>query len=62
MRGSYEVVSGIVFGLVAIAQAVRAFNQWPLQVGQFQIPVGVSWVVCAISAALCTWAFQSREK
>ena len=61
MRGQYAVVSGTVFGLVAIAQAVRALNQWPVQVGPFQIPVLASWLVCIIAAGLCVWAFRSRS-
>ena len=60
MRGSYAVVSGIVFGLVAIVQAVRAFNQWPVQIGPLQIPVVASWAICAIAVGLCVWAFRSR--
>jgi hypothetical protein len=59
MRGNYIVISGIVFGLVAIAQAVRALNQWSLQVGPFQIPVFASWAACLVAAALCIWAFRS---
>jgi len=62
MRGNYAVVSGIVFGFVAIAQAVRVFNQWPLQVGPLHIPVFVSGVICVISAGLCIWAFRSRRE
>lgn len=60
MRANYEVVSGTVFGLVAVAQAVRALEHWPLQVGPFQIPVEASWMVCAIAVGLCFWAFRSH--
>jgi hypothetical protein len=60
MRGKYVVVSGIFFGLIAIVQAIRAFNQWPIQVASLQIPVWFSWVAAAVAASLCLWAFRSK--
>ena len=39
MQGNYVRVSGVVFGVVAIVQALRLFNQWPVQVGPFAVPV-----------------------
>jgi hypothetical protein len=60
MRNAYPVVSGVVFGLLAVLQAVRAFNAWPVQVSTFQVPVAASWVVAVIAASLCIWAFRSR--
>lgn len=61
MRDSYKFVSGIIFGLVAIVQAVRVVNQWPVQVGPFAIPIWFSLVAVAFAAGLCIWAFASRR-
>jgi hypothetical protein len=33
MRDTYRLVSGIVFGVVAIFQLVRGINEWPVQIG-----------------------------
>lgn len=60
MRGNYIIVSGMFFGLIAILQAVRAFNQWPIQVASLQIPVWFSWAAAVMAATLCLWAFRSR--
>jgi hypothetical protein len=60
MRGNYVVVSGALFGLIALVQAVRAINDWPLQVASVQVPVLASWVAAAVAASLCLWAFRSR--
>jgi hypothetical protein len=61
MRNAYPVVSGVVFGLLALLQAVRAFNHWPVQVSTFQVPVLFSWVVAVVAGCLCVWAFRSRR-
>jgi hypothetical protein len=61
MRNTYLLVSGIVFGMVALLQFVRAINQWPVQVQAFVVPIWFSWIAGALTALLCVWAFRSRE-
>jgi hypothetical protein len=60
MSNKYVVVSGAIFGAVAVLQAVRALNQWPLQVGTLEIPVWASWIAMVVAGGLCAWAFRSR--
>ena len=62
MPSKYVVVSGVLFGVIAVVQAVRALNQWPAQVGGFDIPVWVSWVAMVVAGSLCVWAFRSDDK
>jgi len=58
----YAVVSGVVFGVVAILQAVRALYQWPVNVGDVEIPVWGSWVAVLVAGGLCLWAFRSGPR
>lgn len=60
MSKNYIVVSGLVFGLVAVAQATRALLAVPVHIGSFEVPVLVSWIVAAATGGLCIWAFRSR--
>ena len=62
MSNKYVVVSGAVFGAVAVLQAVRALNQWPLHVGTLEIPVWASWIAMVVAGGLCAWAFRSRGR
>ncbi|MDQ2870741.1 MAG: hypothetical protein M3S32_08360 [Acidobacteriota bacterium] len=59
VRNGYRTISGIVFGLIAIGQAIRAAMQVSLQVGTTAIPVWVSWVAVLVAGTLCIWAFRS---
>ena len=61
MRGNYALVSGAIFGIVALLQALRAFNQWAVQIGSLDVPVWVSWAATVVAGGLCAWAFQSRR-
>ena len=62
MPSRYVVVSGVLFGVIAVLQAVRALNQWPVHVGGFEVPVWVSWVAMVVAGSLCVWAFRSGHK
>jgi hypothetical protein len=59
MPSRYVVVSGVIFGVVAVVQAARALSQWPVHVGGFDVPVWVSWVAMVVAGSLCVWAFRS---
>jgi hypothetical protein len=63
MQGSgYRTISGMVFGLIAIGQGIRAAMQVPVQVGATSIPVWVSWVAVVVAGSLCVWAFRSTAE
>ncbi len=57
---TYVVVTGVLFGVIAVVQAVRALNQWPVRVGAVEVPVWVSWIAMVVAGSLCVWAFRSR--
>ena len=61
MRSRYVVVSGLIFGLMALAQLLRAVNQLPVQVGEVEIQIWVSWVAVVVAGSMCAWAFASRK-
>ena len=62
MQSKYAEVSGTIFGVVAAVQAIRALNQWPVQIGSFAVPVWFSWIAFVVTGCLCVWAFKSRRR
>jgi hypothetical protein len=61
MSSRYVVVSGVIFGLIALAQLYRAVAQVPIQVGGTEIPVWVSWAAVVLIGSMSIWAFASRK-
>lgn len=61
MNGRYVVVSGVIFGFMALAQLLRVVNQVSIQIGSVEIPVWASWVAVVVAGSLCAWAFTSRK-
>jgi hypothetical protein len=51
----FIAITTLIFILVALAHAFRLYQQWPLQVGPYAIPVYVSWFGLAIAAVLAIW-------
>ena len=62
MRDTYRLVSGIIFGVVAIIQIIRAVSEWPVQIGPYAIPVWFSWVAFVVAGALCVTAFRTQRR
>jgi hypothetical protein len=62
MSRTYAVVSGLIFGLVALLQAARAVADLPVTVGSTHIPVFASWIAALVAAGLCVWAFSSAKR
>ena len=65
MQSTYALVSGVIFGVVAVIQAIRAFrafNEWPVQVGPFAVPLWFSWIALIVAGSLCVWAFRSARR
>ena len=54
----YCVVSGGLFGLVALAHLLRILNGLPVQVDTTVVPMLVSWVGLIVPAGLAIWAFR----
>jgi hypothetical protein len=60
MTGSgYRIISGVLFGLIALGHGIRAALQVPATLGSTPIPIWVSWAAVVVAGALCVWAFRS---
>lgn len=56
----YEIVSGILFSIIALAQLTRTLLAWPVQVAGFAVPVWASGIAFLITGSLAVWAFRSK--
>ncbi len=56
-RQIYLLISGVIFGLVAIMHLLRIINAWSFQIGPIDIPMWMSYGGIVIPALLCAWAF-----
>jgi uncharacterized membrane protein (DUF2068 family) len=59
---SYMVISGTIFGVMAVLHLLRAVNHWPFQLGLWTLPLWASWSAAVVGASLCLWAFRLLNK
>ena len=59
---AYFVISGTIFGLVAVAHLLRVIYQMPVQAGDWAFPMWLSWGGLVVAGALCVWAFRLVRK
>jgi hypothetical protein len=62
-RKSYLVISGVIFGVVAVLHLARLIYQSPVRVGEWAAPMWPSWAGMVVAGILCLWALSLlREK
>jgi len=59
---TYLIVSGVLFGLITIAQLLRLIFQVPVQVGTLNVPMWPSVLALILVLSLCIWAFRLASK
>ena len=59
---AYLLISGVIFGVVALLHLLRIINAWTVQLGPWVVPMWVSWAGLAIPALLCVWAIRLAVK
>ncbi len=55
---AFFIVSGIIFGLVALLHALRLALHWQVMINRREIPMWISVGGLVIAAGLCFWAFR----
>ena len=61
MPSKYLVVSGAIFGVIALLQAVRVVYQWPVQIADVDVPLWVSVAGAAVAGGMSIWAFVCAQ-
>ena len=49
---TFSVVAGVIFGLVALLHLVRIYMGWTVVIGDWTVPMWVSWVGLVVAAGL----------
>lgn len=57
-KKAYLIISGSIFGFVALGHLCRSVSHWPIRIGTWEAPLWVSWPALAVAATLSIWAFR----
>lgn len=50
--------AGFIFGIIAVLHALRLINAWDAIIGNYIVPMWLSWVAVVVSGLLCISAFK----
>lgn len=58
----YFILSGGLFGLIALVHLLRLVNQTPAQLGSWPVPMWLSWLALIVPGFLCVWGLRLGAK
>ena len=61
-RQTYFLISGAVFGLVALGHLFRLVNHSPVLIGTWPVPMAGSWAGLIVAGLLSCWGFALKSK
>ncbi|HKH84639.1 MAG TPA: hypothetical protein VKA25_13200 [Gemmatimonadales bacterium] len=54
----YLLVSGALFGIIALAHLHRLVRHWPIDIAGHMVPLSVSWLGPLLATSLSVWALR----
>jgi hypothetical protein len=49
---TFTLLAGVVFAIVALLHLLRIYMAWPVVIGDWTVPMWVSWIALVVAAAL----------
>ena len=57
----FHLITGIIFALVALLQALRLYMAWPVMIGGWNAPMWISWIALVVAGGLSYFAFTLKS-
>lgn len=59
---TYLLISGVLFGIVALAHVLRLASGWQVQIGPLSVPLWISVIGAIVPGTLSAWAFNLARR
>ena len=59
---AFSIVAGLIFTLVALFHLVRIFMEWTVIIGDWSIPMWVSWIALVVAGGLALLGLRLSER
>ena len=57
----FHLITGIIFALVALLQALRLYMAWPVMIGGWNAPMWISWIALVVASGLSYFALTLQS-
>ena len=59
---TFSLVAGVIFAVVALFHLVRIFLEWTVIIGDWSIPMWVSWISLVVAGGLALLGLRLSER
>ena len=58
---TFSIAAGVIFAVVALFHLVRIYMGWPVMIGDWSVPMWLSWIGLIIAGGLAFFGMQPRN-
>jgi hypothetical protein len=58
----FSIVAGLIFTLVALFHLVRIYMSWPVDIGDWSVPMWFSWISLVVAGGLAFFGLRLAER
>jgi hypothetical protein len=51
-RKTFTLLAGVIFAIVALLHLLRIYMAWPIVIGDWTVPMWVSWIALIVASGL----------
>lgn len=55
---TFSIAAGVIFAVVALLHLVRIYMGWPVMIGDWSVPMWVSWIGLVVAGGLAFFGFK----
>jgi len=59
---AFSLVAGVIFVVVALFHLVRIFMEWTIVIGNWSVPMWVSWIAFVVAGGLALLGLRLSER
>ena len=59
---AFSLVVGVIFAVVALFHLVRIFMEWTIVIGNWSVPMWVSWIAFVVAGGLALLGLRLSER
>jgi hypothetical protein len=55
---TFSIVAGVIFAVVALLHLMRIYMNWPIEIGNWSVPMWVSWTGLVVAGGLAFFGLR----
>jgi hypothetical protein len=61
-RRTFTLLAGVIFAIVALLHQLRIYVAWPIVIGNWTVPMWVSWIALVVAGGLSYFGLSQTQR